>query len=153
MIPNNIDLFNRLSANEIQTILLTPPKYFKLVEEYTNLQKVFGTSTIFETVSLWFEMLISPLLTIGQSIFKQSIQIMSVMSLQKSLQLWKDWFRWKELQNIMREWVKIVRTIGGPFIATNDATYHMYVYADAMQRIYEGLMLSLVAKKCTKRFK
>ncbi len=153
MIPENIDLFERLTSNQIKTILLTPTKYFKLVEEYTNLQKVFETTTIFETVSLWFEMLISPLLTIGQSILKQSIQIMSIMSLQKSVQLWKDWFRWKELQNIMREWVKIVRAIGGPFIATNDATYHMYVYADAMQRIYEGLTLSLITKKCTKRLK
>lgn len=153
MIPDNIDLFDRLTANQIQTILLTPTKYFKLVEEFTNLQKVFETSTIFETVSLWFEMIISPILTIGQSILRQSFQIMSVMSLQKCIQLWKDWFRWRELQTIMREWVKIVRAIGGPFIATNDATYHMYVYADAMQRIYEGLTLSLITKKCAKRLK
>ena len=153
MIPNNIDLFNLLTANQIQKILLTPSNYFELVEEYTNLQKVFETSTIFEKVSLWFEMLISPILTIGQAILNKTIQILSLMSLQKCVQLWRDWIRWRELRDMLREWVKIVRAIGGPFISTNDATYHMFVYADAMQRIHEGLLSALVTKKCTKCLK
>jgi hypothetical protein len=34
---------------------------------------------------------------------------------------------------VVREWTNIVRAVGGPFISTNDAKYHIYVYADGMQ--------------------
>jgi len=152
MIPSNLDLFSRLNRDQIQKILLSPHNYFTLVEEYINLQKVFEPQNLLETASLWFDMLVSPVMIIVQSIMNRTIQILSILSFQKCINLWKDWLRWRELQTVLREWVKIIRAIGGPFISTNDANYHMYVYADAMQRIYEGLLTTLITKKCTKRF-
>ena len=153
MIPNNDELFKRLKKEQINSILLQPNNYFKLVEEFTNLQKVFGCETLYDKIMLWVEMVISPLFTIVQSVTSGTLPMFSMLGLQKSFNLWKDWFRWKELQNVIHEWIDIVRSIGGPFISTNDPDYHMFVYADAMVRIHEGLMLSLISKKRTKSLK
>ena len=153
MIPNNDEIFKRLNSDQIKNIILQPNNYFKLVEEFTNLQKVFGCETLYDKVMLWFEMLISPIITIVQAITSESLPIFSLIGLQKTFNLWVDWFRWKELQTMIREWISIVRSVGGPFISSNDPDYHMFVYADGMVRIHEGLMLSLIAKKGTKSFK
>ena len=153
MIPHNEDIFKRLNSNQIKSILLQPNNYFKLVEEFTNLQKVFSCESLYDKIMLWFEMVISPLITIFQSITSGSLPIFSFMGLQKTFQLWKDWFRWKEIQSMLREWISIVKSVGGPYISTNDPDYHMFVYADAMVRIHEGLLTSLVSKKRTKSLK
>jgi hypothetical protein len=76
------------------------------------------------------------------------MDIFLVYSLHKVVSLWKDWFRMKYLQTIIREWRQIVKQVGGPFITCNDAEYHLFVYADAMQRILDSLLLT---KKRTKR--
>lgn len=153
MIPNNEHIFKRLNQEQIQYILLNQSNYFKLVEEFTNLQKVFDCESLHDKLMLWFEMIISPLITIVQSIMNGSMSFFSILGFKKTAELWKDWFRWKELQNIIRKWVNIVKSVGGPFISTNDPNYHMFVYADAMVRIQEGLLLSLVSKKRAKGFK
>lgn len=153
MIPNNEEIFKRLTREQIQYILLNQSDYFKLVEEFTNLQKVFNADSLYDKLMLWFEMLISPLITIVQSIMNGSMSIFSILGFQKTFLLWKDWFRWRELQENLRIWISIVKSVGGPYISTNDADYHMFVYADAMVRIQEGLLFVLVSKKRTKRFK
>jgi len=151
MIPNNEDIFKRLTREQVQYILLNQKDYFKLVEEFTNLQKVYDHDNLYNKVMLWFEMFISPLITIVQSIMNGSMSFFSILGLKKTFDLWKDWFRWNELRNMIREWVSIVKSVGGPYISTNDADYHMFVYADAMVRIQEGLLFVLVSKKRTKR--
>ena len=65
-----------------------------------------------------------------------------MLSFQKCGKIWYDWIRFKELQKMLREWVAIVRSIGGPFISANDAEYHMFVYADAMQRISDSFLIA-----------
>ena len=153
MIPNNEEIFKRLNREQIQYILLNQSDYFKLVEEFTNLQKVFNSDQIQDKIMLWIEMLISPLITIVQSIMNGSMSMFSILGFQKTFLLWKDWFRWRELQDKIRIWMSIVKSVGGPYISTNDADYHMFVYADAMVRIQEGLLFVLISKKRTKRFK
>lgn len=153
MIPNNEEIFKRLTREQIQYILLNQSNYFKLVEEFTNLQKVFNSDSLHDKIMLWIEMLISPLITIVQSIMNGSMSMFSILGFQKTILLWKDWFRWKELQDKIRIWISIVKSVGGPYISTNDADYHMFVYADAMVRIQEGLLFVLISKKRTKRFK
>ena len=149
MIPSNEEIYKRLSKTTINSTLLNGGDYFKLVEEYTELQKVFDPSDLISKIMIWVEMIVQPLYTIVQAIISKDFQLFSLLSLNKSITLWKDWFRWKELEKLIREWVRIVRSIGGPFISTNDASYHMYVYADAMQRI-QNTLLTVVAEKRTK---
>jgi hypothetical protein len=60
---------------------------------------------------------------------------MFIFGMMKSYQMWIDFFRYSELYYEVENWHTIVKKLGGPWIATNDPTYHLYVYADAMERI------------------
>jgi hypothetical protein len=71
------------------------------------------------------------------------------MTIHKTVSLWVDWIRYKELDSEIHEWIKIVKSNGGPFISTNDVSYHTYVYADGMQRLYNTF--PILSKKGTKR--
>jgi hypothetical protein len=86
------------------------------------------------------DMVIVPVLLLLKSLYMGSFDVMSLFTFQKTLTLWKDWFRFKELGNVLRKWVRVVRAIGGPFISANDAEYHVFVYADGMQRIFNSLL-------------
>jgi len=147
MIPTNQKLNSRLDSNVIRSLILQPTNYFQIADEYVSLQKKFVKETFFEKIGLWFDMLISPLITIVQ-LFMNGMDIFLVYSLHKVVSLWKDWFRMKYLQTIVREWRQIVKQVGGPFITCNDAEYHLFVYADAMQRILDSLLLTKKRTKC-----
>jgi hypothetical protein len=152
MIPDNKLLRQRLTVGLINDILLSPTNYFELADEYVSLQRIFSRDTLLEKLELWMEMIISPLMMFAFSFFKgESPDILSILSLQKCITLWKDWFRMRELRDIMQKWIRIIRTIGGPFIASNDAEYHMFVYADGMQRLHDSLFL--ITKESAKRSK
>lgn len=149
MIPTSQKLNSRLDSNIIYNLILGPSNYFQIADEYVSLQKIFVKETLFEKVGLWFDMIISPLITLIQWFFSgNSFDIFTLLSFQKVFTLWKDWFRMKYLQTIIRQWKQIVKEVGGPFITCNDAEYHVFVYADAMQRVLDSLLLT---KKRAKR--
>jgi hypothetical protein len=60
---------------------------------------------------------------------------MYVFGIVKAYTCWKDLFRYFQLQTEIETWFFIVKLFGGPWISTNDSEYHIYVYADAMERI------------------
>jgi hypothetical protein len=152
MIPSLDEIHNRLNTSMVQSVVLNSSDYFKLADEYVSLQKIFIRDTIFSTVSLWMDMVIVPIGLIFKSLFAKSFDVFSIFSFQKCLTLWRDWFRFKELGRMLREWVKLVRAIGGPFISANEAEYHVFVYADGMQRISNSLLRHLrVSEERTKR--
>lgn len=149
MIPTSQKLNSQLDSNIIYGLILQPTNYFQIADEYVSLQKTFVKETLFEKLGLWFDMIISPLITLVQWYFNgSSFDIFTLLSLQKVFTLWKDWFRMKYLQTIIRQWKQTVKQVGGPFITCNDAEYHVFVYADAMQRILDSLLLT---KEGTKR--
>lgn len=148
MIPENKDLRKRLYPEVAYQILTHPRNYFSIANEYVSLQKIFLRDTLLEKLELWIEMIISPLITIVLSIINwSSPDMFQLMSLQKCFQLWKDWFRMRELRSEIHLWMRLVKSIGGPFISSNDAEYHVFVYADGMQRLHD---LLIVTKKGTK---
>jgi len=53
--------------------------------------------------------------------------------------MWVDWFQYYNITQETLEWKKFVQSAGGPFISTNDPMYHLYVYADGMQRLKNSL--------------
>jgi hypothetical protein len=127
---------------------MTPRNYFTIADEYVSLQRIFSRDTLLEKLELWIEMIITPLFMIVSAILNMSMPDMfQMMSLQKCVQLWKDWFRMRELRSEIHNWMKIVRSVGGPFISSNDAEYHVFVYADGMQRLHDLIL----AKERTKR--
>jgi hypothetical protein len=140
MIPSSSDIRKKLTTSTVQSIVLNTSDYFKLADEYVSLQKVFVRDTLFESLNIWMDMVIVPVLLLLKSLYMGSFDVMSLFTFQKTLTLWKDWFRFKELGNVLRKWVRVVRAIGGPFISANDAEYHVFVYADGMQRIFNSLL-------------
>jgi len=149
MIPSNQELRKQITPEICYQLLMTSSNYFSIADEYVSLQKIFSRDTLLEKIELWIEMVISPLIMVGMAILQLKFPDMfQMMSMQKCFQLWKDWFRMRELRSQIHVWIKIVRSIGGPFISSNDAEYHVFVYADAMQRLRDSL---LVTEKGTKR--
>jgi hypothetical protein len=154
MIPDNKDIHKKLSRPQIEYVLLNNKKYFAKADQFITLHEKFNPENLISKISLWTEMIISPLITLSQMLFFGKMpDIFTVLSLHKTVSIWLSWFEWKELQSAIREWIKIVRSIGGPFIGCNDARYHMYVYADGMQRIHDALLGSRISKERTKRLK
>ena len=143
MIPSNQQLRKMLTPEIAYQILMNDKNYFKIADDYVSLQKIFSTDTLLQKIELWIEMIISPLIMLVMMIWEHTAPDMfKLMSLQKCVQLWKDWFRMRELRSQIHTWIKLVRSIGGPFISTNDAEYHVFVYADAMQRLHDLLIIS-----------
>jgi hypothetical protein len=132
--------------------LLNDKTYFTSVEKFINLNDKFNPETILEKISLYVELAISPLFTIFQIVFfGKKADIFTVMTVHKTLSVWLSFLEWMQLRDRIREWIKIVRSIGGPFIGCNDAYYHMYVYADGMQRAHDSLFgPRIVSKERTK---
>lgn len=153
MIPANSELKKRLRPEQTVHFVLYPQNYFEIAEDFIRLSNLFVKETLFEKAGLWVEMIVSPMITICMAVFSfQPPGFLSMISLQKCFQLWVDWFEFRRLALVVREWTSIVRSVGGPFISTNDAKFHVYVYADGMQRIHNALLgRRSLAKKGTKR--
>ena len=137
MLLTNQQLKKRLTKDIFLFVALEGGNYFEKAEEYISLHAKFNPESFISKISLWIEMIVGPLVTIITAIIEQKPpSIFSVMSFYNCLNTWLDWFGYKQLQYEVGEWIKIVRSIGGPFIRTNDPTYQPYVYADNMQRIH-----------------
>ena len=118
-------------------IILSNKDHFETAEDYVEMNKVFTKESWLDKVFLWFDMVINPLMTlISAVLYGEAPSIFSIMGLYKTISMWNDWIYFQLLKDEVHEWTGIVKSIGGPFIATNDPVYHAYVYADGMQRLH-----------------
>lgn len=149
MIPTQTEIHSRLDANTVYKIIIDEKDYFVKAEKYLDLYKKFNPETYYEKALLLVDMFLTPLIGLANLIFKHEPPSMfSLLSVQKVITIWYEYYEYKRLQNVIREWKSIVQSIGGPFISANDSLYTPYVYADGMMRI----LLSLsVAKESAKR--
>lgn len=83
----------------------------------------------------------NPLLMVAISIYTRKLpSMLSLFGLVKAVQLWIEWYEYKNVKRRVVEWKYIVDAAGGPFISTNDTNYMSYVYADGMQRLFNNQM-------------
>lgn len=145
-------LLQKLTKFQIADILLRPTNYFEIADEYIELQGIFIKEGWIENLGNWMDMVFYPIFSfIMYFAYGHAPSIFTLLSLHKTITLWTQWFRFKTLTYEIREWMKLIRSIGGPFISTNDPTYHVFVYADAMQRIQNELLrLTKKGAKCAK---
>lgn len=149
MIPSLSKLRGKVCLDHTKTIITNSSSYFSIAEEYVELQQIFISDSFLETINLWIDMVIYPIYTFISSILKgETPGVLSLLSVKKCIDLWQKWFRYKELSQRISEWKTIVSSIGGPFITTNDPTYHVFVYADAMTRLHTALLST--TEKCAK---
>ncbi len=145
-----------MSLNISQYLILNKKRYFDIAEEFVKLEQLFKLETLFEKVSFWIDMIVYPIYTLFSIVFySQKLGIMTVMSIHKTVTKWQQYFRYIQLKSETDEWKAMVRSVGGPFISTNDETYHSYIYADGMTRLHDtlfgGRSSLLLTKERTKR--
>jgi hypothetical protein len=125
-----------------QYLILNKKDYFKIADEFVTLHQLFKTETLLEKFNFWIDLVIYPLYSlISILFFKQELGIFTVMSTHKTVTKWQQYLRYMELKSETDEWKRMVQSVGGPFISTNDDKYHVYVYADGMQRLHNNLFL------------
>ena len=108
--------------------------YFQLAEEYISLKDEFYCEDMLATGYLLFDMIIQPVYSIFRMCM-MDFSYMYIMTLVTAYQKWIKWFRLRELEPKIEEWKATVRSLGGPWISTNNPEYHVYVYAEGMERI------------------
>ena len=116
-------------------IILNNEDYFAIADEFSMLQDLFKQNTLFEKISFLVDMILYPLINICSVLFfKEDLGALTIISIHKTVLKWEQYLHYLKLKSDTDTWKQLVKNIGGPFISTNDEKYHMYVYADAMQR-------------------
>uniref|UniRef100_A0A6C0B257 Uncharacterized protein n=1 Tax=viral metagenome TaxID=1070528 RepID=A0A6C0B257_9ZZZZ len=129
MIPEWKDL--RKKAKKVKVL---DEAYFALANEYVDLKSKFECADMLETFMLWFDMVLYPIYIVIQ-LCMLDMSPMYIMALLKTYKIWVDWFRLREIEKKVDSWKTTVRSLGGPWISSNDPDLHVFVYADGMERI------------------
>ena len=123
-----------------QYLILNNKSYFAVAEEFVNAQQLFKQETLFEKLNFWIDMVLYPLYNLCSILFLDAgFGLFTILSIHKTVTKWYEYFKFWLLKQETQEWRKIVKSVGGPFISTNDDMYHAYVYADGMQRLHNEL--------------
>jgi hypothetical protein len=118
-------------------LLWNTKNYFVEAEKFVNLTNKF----LFPSWTLWFEMVISPLITILICLYtKAPPDVFGLFGFYKCFVAWNEWLEYKNVKRDFIEWKQIVDASNGPFIRTNNTDYLAYVYADGMHRISNNQM-------------
>lgn len=125
-----------LTTKQLSKFIVLEPNYFEKADKYVELSHVFLKENWMEQLGLWIDMIIYPIFFLCMFVYNSDPpNIFTMLSMYKAIELWIKWYEFQSLNADIREWVNIVRSIDGPFISTNDPTYHVFVYADGMERI------------------
>ncbi len=101
-----------------------------------SLQQILEPSGWMATLLLWIDLWIQPVLLFVSWVLGYEPSLFSIASsLLKSGELWWKWARYQVLRDLARHWVLVTKLYGGPFIVCNDPTYHVFVYAGAIERL------------------
>jgi hypothetical protein len=128
-------------------LILNKKDYFGIAEEYIQLHQLFKIDTFYEKLNLFMKL-------IGNLVFSflwKSHILSTCLTLYKTITEWKQFMRYTQIKQEIKEWKSLLTSIGGPYISTNDETYQSYVYADGMQRLHNQLFgLTEKGAKCLK---
>jgi hypothetical protein len=115
-------------------LTLPDDDFFSVAEEFTELSSRFNCDDIIEIFYLWFDMLLYPIYILVR-VCMQDYSPMHLITIVKTYQLWVEWIRFKDLEAKIETWKNTVRSLGGPWISSNNPDLHAFVYADGMERI------------------
>jgi hypothetical protein len=107
---------------------------FVVAERYIQLRKVCVPDSWADTVTLFNDMILMPLITLFLLFVGLADPIVIFTTVLKTYQVWKNYCEYTDLRFQVQQMFFICQITGGPFIVTNDTTYMPYVYADAVQR-------------------
>lgn len=115
---------------------LPPEPAFPIADEYVKLQSQFEPPGWIAWLLLLNDMIIQPVwaflsFCMGNPPSKFSLAAMLI----RTVDVWRKWVRYQVLRDIARNWVLLTKIAGGPFISCNDPKYHVFVYAEAIERL------------------
>ena len=140
MIPSNHEIKKKINLSTANYFVLNSESFFQKAEEFVVLQQRFIKESLFDKIMLWFDMVISPILTLISCIVSGELpSVFTILGIHKLFSTWLDWFYFKSLASEIQEWRRLVKGVNGPFISTNDPLYHVFVYADGMERLRSSL--------------
>jgi hypothetical protein len=114
---------------------------FVVAERYIQLRKVCVPDSWADTVTLFNDMILMPLITLFLLFVGLVDPIVIFTTVLKTYQVWKNYCEYTDLRFQVQQMFFICQITGGPFIVTNDSTYMPYVYADAVVRRNQGLSI------------
>ena len=114
---------------------------FVVAERYIQLRKVCVPDSWADTVTLFNDMILMPLITLFLLFVGLADPIVIFTTVLKTYQVWKNYCEYTDLRFQVQQMFFICQITGGPFIVTNDITYMPYVYADAVVRRNQGLSI------------
>lgn len=118
-----------------------PSNPFVAAERYIQLRKVCVPDSWADTVTLFNDMILMPLITLFLLFIGLGDPIVLFTTTMKTYQVWKDYCEYTDLRFQVQQMFFVCQAVGGPFIVTNDPTYMPYVFADAVVRKNEGLLI------------
>lgn len=118
---------------DFKYLLENSTDFFKDTFKYFELRRKF------RGIMPWVDMIVGPLITIISFFVYGTYDAFSLLSFGKALAVFLEWLEYHQLSKRILEWKRFVQNNGGPIISTNDAEYHVFVYADAMQRLHNSL--------------
>lgn len=118
-----------------------PSNPFVAAERYIQLRKVCAPDSWADTVNLFNDMILMPFITLFLFFVGLADPILIFTTVLKTYQVWRDYCEYIDLRFQVQRMFFVCQSIGGPFIVTNDLTYMPYVYADAVVRKNQGLLI------------
>ena len=107
-----------------------------MAEEYVQLQSVLEPEGWIDKILLGNDMFIQPVIIYLTWVLGYEVSLLAIISiLAKAVEVWWKWARYQVLREDAKHWVLITKLAGGPFISCNDPKYHVFVYAEAIERL------------------
>lgn len=111
-----------------------------MAEEYVQLQSVLEPEGWIDGILLGNDMFIQPAIIYLTWMTGYEVSVFAIISiLVKMVEVWWKWARYQVLREDAKHWVFVTKLAGGPFISCNDPRYHVFVYAEAIERLRLGL--------------
>lgn len=113
-----------------------PNNPFQVAERYIQLRKRHVPKLWAETMSLLSDMILMPIIILFLFLLGKADTITVLSTGFKTYSVWKEHLEYTELRYAVQRMFVYMKSVGGPFIVTNDETYMPYVFADAVQRSF-----------------
>ena len=114
-----------------------PKNPFKAADRFIVLRDKCRPRSWRAHLQLLSDMIIMPLITLFLMLSGKPDMLMAFGTMNAAYRAWSEWIEYTELLFAMERMKIRMAQVKGPFIATNDAKYMPYVWADAVVR-HEG---------------
>lgn len=100
------------------------------------MQKLLEPEGWIDWIVLMLDMIVQPIIVFVSLALGYETSTLSIVGmLVRAGELWWKWAEYQVLRDSARHWILITKLMGGPFISCNDPTYHVFVYAEAIERL------------------